>query len=108
MEKTFASWKVYVAILLGLSIVSWMLYRSVQQTHFIESKHQGNYCWVDINHNQHVDFTNEKEFVLCKSGDYKKENVVGKEYVDEIVLFDIINNKSSSLVINKIKNQNQK
>ena len=42
MEKTFASWKVYIAILLGLSIVSWMLYRSVQQTHFIESKNQGN------------------------------------------------------------------
>ena len=74
MEKTFASWKVYIAILLGLSIVSWMLYRSVQQTHFIESKNQGNYCWVDINHNQRVDFSNEKEFTLCESGDYKKEN----------------------------------
>jgi len=46
--------------------------------------------------------------IIVKGSDYKKENVVGKEYVDEIVLFDFINNKSSSLVINKIKNQNQK
>jgi len=46
--------------------------------------------------------------IIVKGSDYKKENVVGKEYVDEIVLFDFINNKSSSLVINKIQNQNQK
>ena len=45
--------------------------------------------------------------IIVKGSDYKKENVVGKEYVDEIVLFDFINNKSSSLVINKIQNQNQ-
>jgi D-beta-D-heptose 7-phosphate kinase/D-beta-D-heptose 1-phosphate adenosyltransferase len=46
--------------------------------------------------------------IIVKGSDYKKENVVGKEYADEIALFDFINNKSSSLVINKIKNQNQK
>jgi len=46
--------------------------------------------------------------IIVKGSDYKKENVVGKEYVDEIVLFDFINNKSSSLVINKIQNQIQK
>ena len=42
---------------------------------------------------------------IVKGSDYKKENVVGKEYVDEILLFDFIDNKSSSLVINKIQNQ---
>lgn len=73
MEKAFASWKVYVAILLGLTIVSWMLYRSIEKSHFIESKKQGNYCWVDINHNKKVDFSNEKEFTPCTSGDFKKE-----------------------------------
>jgi len=46
--------------------------------------------------------------IIVKGSDYKKENVVGNEYVDEIVLFDFINNKSSSLVINKIQNQIQK
>jgi D-beta-D-heptose 7-phosphate kinase/D-beta-D-heptose 1-phosphate adenosyltransferase len=43
--------------------------------------------------------------IIVKGSDYIKENVVGKEYVDEIVLFDFIDNKSSSLVINKIKTQ---
>jgi len=43
--------------------------------------------------------------IIVKGSDYKKENVVGKEYADEIILFDFINNKSSSLIINKIQNQ---
>jgi len=73
MEKTFASWKVYLAVFLGLAIVSWMIYRSIQQTHFIEVKGQGNYCWVDTNHNKKIDLANPLEFELCKSGDYKKE-----------------------------------
>jgi uncharacterized protein (TIRG00374 family) len=73
MEKAFASWKVYAAILFGLIIVSWMLYRSIEQTHFIENKAQGNYCWVDINHDKKIDFSNEKEFTPCLSGDFKKE-----------------------------------
>jgi D-beta-D-heptose 7-phosphate kinase/D-beta-D-heptose 1-phosphate adenosyltransferase len=46
-----------------------------------------------------------KPNIIIKGSDYKKENVVGSEYVDEIILFDFISNKSSSLVINKIKNQ---
>lgn len=73
MEKAFASWKVYVAILFGLSIVSWMLYHSLDQAHFIKSKNQGEYCWIDVNNNQKIDFSNDKEFVYCKTGDYKKE-----------------------------------
>ncbi len=73
MEKTFASWKIYLAIFFGLAIVSWMLYRSIQQPHFIEEKGKGNYCWVDTNHNKKIDFSNSQEFKACKSGDYKKE-----------------------------------
>ena len=46
-----------------------------------------------------------KPNIIIKGSDYEKKNVVGNEYVDEIILFDFINNKSSSLVINKIKNQ---
>jgi D-beta-D-heptose 7-phosphate kinase/D-beta-D-heptose 1-phosphate adenosyltransferase len=42
--------------------------------------------------------------ILVKGSDYNKENIVGKEYVDEIILFDFIQNKSSTRVINKIKN----
>lgn len=42
--------------------------------------------------------------ILIKGSDYNKENIIGKEYVNEIILFDFIQNKSSTAVINKIKN----
>lgn len=45
-----------------------------------------------------------KPNILIKGSDYKKENIVGKEYVKNIILFDFIKNKSSTHVINKIKN----
>jgi D-beta-D-heptose 7-phosphate kinase/D-beta-D-heptose 1-phosphate adenosyltransferase len=43
-------------------------------------------------------------YLLIKGSDYNKENLVGKEYVEKIILFDFIENKSSTKVINKIKN----
>jgi D-beta-D-heptose 7-phosphate kinase/D-beta-D-heptose 1-phosphate adenosyltransferase len=41
---------------------------------------------------------------LVKGSDYKKEEVVGNELVEKVVLFNLINNKSSTNIINKIKN----
>jgi uncharacterized protein (TIRG00374 family) len=73
MEKTFASWKVYLAILLGLTFVGWMLFRSIQKPHFIEVKNHGNYAWVDSNHNHKIDYSNENEFIKFKNGNFKKE-----------------------------------
>ncbi len=45
-----------------------------------------------------------KPKILVKGSDYTKENIIGKEYVSEIILFDYIKNKSSTLIINKVKN----
>jgi uncharacterized protein (TIRG00374 family) len=73
MDKVFASWKIYLAILVGLAIVGFMIFRSVQKVHFIESKNNGNYCWVDTNNNKIVDYSNENEFVICNGGSYRKE-----------------------------------
>ena len=42
--------------------------------------------------------------ILVKGSDYNKDNIIGKEYVKKIVLFDFIQNKSSTRVINRIKN----
>ena len=39
---------------------------------------------------------------LIKGSDYKKENIIGSEYVNEVILFDYIENKSTSLIIDKI------
>lgn len=43
-----------------------------------------------------------KPKILIKGSDYKKEQVIGAEYVEEIILFDNVANKSTSLIINKI------
>ena len=42
--------------------------------------------------------------ILIKGSDYNKENIIGKEFVKQIILFDFVENKSSTRVINKIKN----
>jgi D-beta-D-heptose 7-phosphate kinase/D-beta-D-heptose 1-phosphate adenosyltransferase len=42
--------------------------------------------------------------ILIKGSDYNKENIIGKEFVKKIILFDFVQNKSSTRVINKIKN----
>jgi len=41
--------------------------------------------------------------VIVKGGDYKKEQIIGAEYANNVILFDFIENKSSSLVIKKIR-----
>jgi len=45
-----------------------------------------------------------KPNILVKGSDYKKEHVVGANLVDNVILFDYIQNKSTSLIVNKIKN----
>jgi D-beta-D-heptose 7-phosphate kinase/D-beta-D-heptose 1-phosphate adenosyltransferase len=43
--------------------------------------------------------------VMVKGGDYKKDQIIGADYANSIMLFDFIENKSSSLVIKKINDQ---
>lgn len=42
--------------------------------------------------------------ILVKGSDYKIENIIGREFVEKVLLFDYINGKSSTNIINKIKN----
>lgn len=44
-----------------------------------------------------------KPNILIKGSDYKKEDIVGAEFADKIILFDFISGKSSTNIINKIK-----
>lgn len=44
-----------------------------------------------------------KPLKMVKGSDYKIENVVGSEFTNEVLLFDYIENKSSTRIINKIK-----
>ena len=45
-----------------------------------------------------------KPNILVKGGDYKMEEVVGNDVVDRVVLFDVIQYKSTTNIITKIKN----
>lgn len=44
-----------------------------------------------------------KPLKMVKGSDYKMENIVGSEFANEVLLFDYIENKSSTRIINKIK-----
>jgi hypothetical protein len=82
MDQTFATWKVYLSIFIGLSIVGIMVFRNIKEVHFIKSENQGTYCWVDSNLNKKIDFSNENEFVECVNGDYRKETF--KDIINQI------------------------
>jgi len=45
-----------------------------------------------------------KPKVLIKGSDYKKNDIVGTEFVDKIILFDYIDNKSTTRLVKIIKN----
>jgi D-beta-D-heptose 7-phosphate kinase/D-beta-D-heptose 1-phosphate adenosyltransferase len=49
-----------------------------------------------------------KPDVLVKGGDYTKENIVGKEFAGEIILFDFIHGKSTSNIIKQINRSEYK
>ena len=46
---------------------------------------------------------NLKPTFLVKGSDYKPENVIGKEYVNKVIIYDLIPDKSTSNIIKKIK-----
>jgi D-beta-D-heptose 7-phosphate kinase/D-beta-D-heptose 1-phosphate adenosyltransferase len=43
-------------------------------------------------------------YYIIKGGDYKKEEVIGKEYAKEVVIFDYIHGKSTTNIIKTINN----
>ena len=71
LSKTLNGWKIFLAIAIGLVISSWMLYRSVSASQFVEDKLKGTHEWIDGNHNNKVDFTDENDFKISDSGTYR-------------------------------------
>lgn len=47
---------------------------------------------------------NLKPDILVKGGDYKLENVIGREFAKETVLIDFVDGYSTTKIINKINN----
>ncbi len=42
--------------------------------------------------------------LLVKGGDYKNQDIIGKEFANETKIIEFLNGKSSSLIIEKVKN----
>lgn len=74
LGSAFSKWRIYLALLFGLSISGWLIFRSMSQTEFKEvTAGTGTHRWVDGNGNHHVDYKLESEFVPQKNGSYRKE-----------------------------------
>lgn len=76
LKSAFSSWKVILAIVLGLGIASWMMFRSLNQTHFVKVEDgSGTHIWKDANNNKQVDKTDAAEFVAVPSGNYRQQKL---------------------------------
>lgn len=75
IQKSFSGWKMYLAILIGLLVAGWMLYRSITEIQFIAVENgTGNSSWMDSNGNAIVDHGNSLEFIAVQNGDYRQQN----------------------------------
>ena len=76
MKSAFSGWKIALALIIGLSISCWVLYRSISQIHFVEVKDgTGTHAWVDGNSNKIIDIHDESDFKLSKQGTYREQTV---------------------------------
>lgn len=73
----FKSWKILLAVVIGLGITGWMFYTSLSEVRFVESEPgKGDYIWVDGNNNRLVDSNAAADFKPSESGNYRLQNVV--------------------------------
>jgi len=70
ISKTLRPSRIWIAVLIGLSITAWMFYRSFSEVSFIKVETGGNYTWVDANQNHRVDIHDKKEFKADLQGNY--------------------------------------
>jgi glycosyltransferase 2 family protein len=76
LHRSFQSWKIWLAISLGLIVACWMLYRSISEVQFIEVHDQsGEYNWHDSNGNGIVDKHLKSEFTAVPKGNYTQQTV---------------------------------
>lgn len=74
-KKAFHSWKITLAVVLGLGIAFWMVFNSLNKDFFIEVPTGGTHQWVDSNQNGAVDQQLAEEFILSPKGTYKQQQL---------------------------------
>lgn len=74
VQQSFSSWKIKLAILLGVGISLWMLYRGISEERFIPvENNSGDYIWKDANGDGKVNTNAATEFIAVPKGDYVKQ-----------------------------------
>jgi glycosyltransferase 2 family protein len=74
--KTFSGWRIWIPVVIGLSIATWMIYRSLSHQTFVKVENgKGGYAWVDGNKNQVVDVHEASDFIKSAEGDYQLDTV---------------------------------
>lgn len=76
LKSAFSTWKIALAIGIGLLISGWMLYRAISQVNFIEVEEgQGTHLWIDANENSEVDVHDADDFKTSPNGNYAQQTV---------------------------------
>lgn len=76
LNTAFKGWKMWLAIVFGLSVSGWMLLRSLSQVQFIEcSPGTGTHSWVDANNNGIIDTHDSTEFKLAEDGSFRQQTI---------------------------------
>lgn len=74
IHRSFQRWKMWTAILIGLTVATLMLYYSLTTVRFIKVfDGSGQYSWQDFNNNGIVDVALQNEFVLNPEGNYRQQ-----------------------------------
>lgn len=72
--KAFSKWKIMLALIVGISVSSVVLYRSFSVIQFKAVREgTGTYTWSDSNHNGKIDWSNRSEFIRVSHGNFRQE-----------------------------------
>lgn len=81
--SAFKSWKMWLAVFLGLGFATFMLFKSLNEIHFLKVENKtGTHVWRDFNHNKKVDLSLKEEFKAQKNGNYRQKT--NSEFLAEI------------------------
>lgn len=74
-EKTFSKWRIYLALLIGISISGGILIYSFTRSEFHEvEKGKGDFIWKDADQNKQIDHSDSDEFIADPNGNFKKKS----------------------------------
>lgn len=74
-ERAFSKWRIYLALLIGLSISGGILVYSFTRTEFHEVEAgKGAYRWQDTNLNKKIDYSDPDEFIPDKAGNFQQKS----------------------------------